>query len=56
MKTLTIRLIAPLQSYGNQATFERRTSDDHPSKSAIIGMIAAAMGYKKRRQANYPVK
>ncbi|QOP50335.1 type I-E CRISPR-associated protein Cas5/CasD [Lentilactobacillus parabuchneri] len=47
MKTLTIRLIAPLQSYGNQVTFERRTSDDHPSKSAIIGMIAAAMGYKR---------
>ncbi|RMC47465.1 type I-E CRISPR-associated protein Cas5/CasD [Lactobacillus sp. ESL0230] len=47
MKTLTIRLTAPLQSYGNEATFERRTSGDYPSKSAIIGMIAAALGYSR---------
>lgn len=47
MKTLTLRLAAPLQSYGNQATFERRTSGDFPSKSAIIGMIAAALGYRR---------
>jgi CRISPR system Cascade subunit CasD len=47
MKTLTIRLTAPLQSYGNEATFDRRTSGDYPSKSAIIGMIAAALGYSR---------
>ncbi|RMC26031.1 MULTISPECIES: type I-E CRISPR-associated protein Cas5/CasD [unclassified Lactobacillus] len=47
MKTLTIRLTAPLQSYGNEATFERRTSSDYPSKSAIVGMIAAALGYSR---------
>ena len=47
MKTLTLRLTAPLQSYGNQATFERRTSGDFPSKSAVIGMIAAALGYRR---------
>lgn len=42
MKTLTIKLTAPLQAYGNEASFERRTSWPGPSKSAIIGMIAAA--------------
>lgn len=47
MKTLTIRLTAPLQSYGNEATFDRRTSSDYPTKSAVIGMIAAALGYSR---------
>ncbi|PWG00482.1 type I-E CRISPR-associated protein Cas5/CasD [Levilactobacillus bambusae] len=47
MKTLTIRLTAPLQSYGNEANFDRRTTSRYPSKSAIIGMIAAALGYAR---------
>ncbi|WP_267201585.1 type I-E CRISPR-associated protein Cas5/CasD [Limosilactobacillus kribbianus] len=47
MKTLTIKLTGPLQSYGNQATFSRRTSYHYPSKSALIGMIAAALGYRR---------
>lgn len=47
MKTLTIRFTAPLQSYGNEANFNRRTSGDYPSKSAVIGMIAAALGYSR---------
>ena len=47
MKTLVIRLTAPLQSYGNEATFNRRTSNYYPSKSAVIGMIAAALGYRR---------
>lgn len=47
MKTLTIRLAAPLQSYGNEATFNRRTSNYYPSKSAVVGMIAAALGYRR---------
>lgn len=47
MKTLTIRLTSPLQSYGNEATFARRTSGDYPSKSAMIGFVAAALGYQR---------
>lgn len=47
MKTLTIRLTAPLQSYGNQATFNQRTSSPYPTKSAILGMIAAALGIRR---------
>lgn len=47
MKTLTIRLTAPLQSYGNEATFGRRTSYPYPTKSAVIGMIGAALGYRR---------
>jgi len=45
MKTLTIKLTAPLQSYGNEASFARRTTNDYPTKSAVIGMVAAALGY-----------
>ena len=47
MKTATIRLTAPLQSYGNSASFNQRTSDSYPTKSAIVGMIAAALGYAR---------
>lgn len=48
MRTLTVNLTAPLQSYGNEATFERRTSDAYPSKSAVVGMLSAALGYRRR--------
>lgn len=47
MKTLTIKLTSPLQSFGDEATFLRRTSSNYPSKSAIIGMISAAFGYAR---------
>lgn len=47
MKTLTIKLKAPLQSYGNEATFGRRTTSPYPTKSAVIGLIAAALGYRR---------
>lgn len=48
MKTLTLKLKAPLQAYGNEATFGRRTSNPYPTKSAVIGVIAAALGYDRR--------
>lgn len=47
MKTLTIKLTAPLQAYGNEANFEHRTSWPVPSKSAVIGMIGAALGMRR---------
>ena len=47
MKTLLIKLVGPLQSYGNEATFSRRTSYHYPSKSAVLGLIAAALGYRR---------
>ena len=47
MKTLTLRLTSPLQSYGNQASFSRRTTATYPSKSAVIGLISAALGYRR---------
>ncbi|TGD17582.1 type I-E CRISPR-associated protein Cas5/CasD [Levilactobacillus suantsaiihabitans] len=50
MKTLTIKLTAPLQSYGNEASFARRTTNDYPTKSAVVGMVAAALGYRRNDQ------
>lgn len=50
MKTLTINLEAPLQSYGNPVSFSRRTTSYFPSKSAVIGMLAAAMGFHREDQ------
>lgn len=47
MKTLTIKLTAPLQSYGDEASFSRRTTNYYPTKSAVIGMVAAALGYRR---------
>ncbi|WP_225047265.1 type I-E CRISPR-associated protein Cas5/CasD [Lacticaseibacillus kribbianus] len=47
MKTLTLELRAPLQSYGDEAAFARRTTFDHPTKSAVVGMLGAAMGYAR---------
>lgn len=47
MKTITIRLAGPLQSYGNEAPFNLRTTTRYPSKSAVIGMISAAFGYQR---------
>lgn len=48
MKILTIRLTSPLQSYGDEATFKRRTTSVYPSKSAVIGMIGSALGYSRK--------
>ncbi|MFC6180753.1 type I-E CRISPR-associated protein Cas5/CasD [Lactiplantibacillus daowaiensis] len=50
MKTLTIRFAAPLQSYGNEASFNYRTTNPYPTKSAVIGMVAAALGYQRTDQ------
>jgi len=47
MKTLTIKLKAPLQAYGNEVTFRRRTTSPYPTKSAVIGMISASLGYSR---------
>ena len=47
MKTLTIKLKAPLQAYGNEVTFRKRTTSPYPTKSAVIGMISASLGYSR---------
>lgn len=48
MTTLLLRLAAPLQAWGTSSRFAYRFTDPQPSKSAIIGLLAAADG--RRRQ------
>jgi CRISPR system Cascade subunit CasD len=40
-------LDSPLQSWGVNSRFRRRGTNLHPSKSAILGLIAAALGIDK---------
>jgi CRISPR system Cascade subunit CasD len=47
MSTLLLRLAAPLQSWGTESKFERRATGCEPSKSGVIGLIAAALGRRR---------
>jgi len=46
---LAILLDGPLQSWGYSSRFERRTTALHPTRSGLIGLIAAALGINKNR-------
>ena len=47
MKSLLLKFAGPLQSWGTDSHFETRHTDYYPSKSAVIGMVAAAFGYRR---------
>ncbi|MDO4174468.1 MAG: type I-E CRISPR-associated protein Cas5/CasD [Eubacteriales bacterium] len=47
MATLLLRLAAPLQSWGVDSKFETRRTGREPSKSGVIGMVAAALGLRR---------
>ena len=49
MNTLLLRLAGPMQSWGLDK-FERRGTARMPTKSAVVGMIMAAMGMKRDRE------
>ncbi len=49
MSTLLLRLAAPLQSWGVDSSFNTRRTERLPSKSGVIGMIAAALGRKREQ-------
>ena len=44
---LTFTLVAPLASFGGVAVGERRASADRPAKSAILGLLAGALGRER---------
>ena len=48
---LVFRLYGPICSWGDIAVGEVRPSTVHPSKSAILGLIAAALGLKRPNTA-----
>lgn len=41
---LTLYFDAPLQSWGYQSRFDRRTTLSYPTRSGIVGLVSAAMG------------
>ncbi|MDR2975155.1 MAG: type I-E CRISPR-associated protein Cas5/CasD [Propionibacteriaceae bacterium] len=47
MSTLLLKLAGPLQSWGAQSRFPRRDTRHEPTKSAVIGLIAAAQGRRR---------
>ena len=47
MATLLLRLAAPLQAWGSGSKFNIRNTEREPTKSGVIGMIAAAMGIQR---------
>ena len=47
MPTLLLRLAAPLQSWGSCSKFEIRTTEKMPTKSGVVGMLAAALGLRR---------
>lgn len=47
MKTILLKFSGPLQSWGTDSHFETRHTDFYPSKSAVIGIIAASLGYRR---------
>ena len=44
MSTLLLRLTGPMQSWGTTSRFDQRDTGKEPSKSGVIGLLAAAMG------------
>lgn len=44
MATLLLRLAAPLQCWGADSKFETRKTNREPTKSGVLGLVAAALG------------
>lgn len=44
MSVLLLRLEGPLQAWGSAARFARRTTENAPTKSGVLGLLAAAQG------------
>ena len=44
MPTLLLRLVGPMQSWGTTSRFNQRDTGKEPSKSGVLGILAAALG------------
>ena len=50
MKTILLKFSGPLQSYGTSSHFQTRYTDYYPSKSAVLGLLAACLGYRRNEE------
>ena len=44
MPTLLLRLVGPMQSWGTTSRFDQSDTGKEPSKSGVVGLLAAALG------------
>ena len=44
MATVLLRLIGPMQSWGTTSRFDERDTGKEPTKSGVLGLVAAALG------------
>lgn len=47
MAVVALRLAGPLQAWGSRSRFVRRETEKEPTKSGVLGMIAAAQGIRR---------
>lgn len=47
MTVLLLRLAAPLQAWGDSSRFARRDTGRYPTKSGVLGLLAAAEGRRR---------
>lgn len=47
MPTLLLRLVGPMQSWGTTSRFDQRDTGKEPSKSGVVGLLAAALGFDR---------
>jgi len=47
---LLFQLYGPLQAYGGVAVGEERPTGKHPSRSAVIGLLAASLGVRREEE------
>ena len=52
MPTLLIRLQGPLQSWGTRSRFDHRDTWPYPTKSGVVGLLAAALGRDRREDVS----
>lgn len=46
-RSLVLRLAGPMQSWGSSSEFNWRQTDAQPTKSGIVGLLAAASGRRR---------
>ncbi|MDR3349340.1 MAG: type I-E CRISPR-associated protein Cas5/CasD [Acidaminococcales bacterium] len=51
MSTLLIRLAGPLQAWGTDSKFNKRMTGREPTKSGVVGLVAAALGLRRTDDA-----
>lgn len=54
MPTLLLRLAGPMQSWGTTSRFDQRDTGKEPSKSGVLGLLAAALGIDRANWNEMP--